>query len=344
MVKGKKHVEGLTKEARAKVRKQLGSLQSLTVQPKTKAKYENARKKFYSFLRESKISLPSQREALDGLLADYLEHLWSSGEGRGLASDTIAGLQDYDARLRGHLLGSWRLLKTWHVNEVPNRAPPFPESVLLAMVGWSEFNHHHLFALSLMLAFYGLLRTGELHDVTSTALTMSSAKSVAVLSLGLTKSGKRMGASESVSLHVAELLRRLWQWKTSALPVNKLVVSPHQWRLLFNQCLETLEIDRFGFRPYSLRRGGATFWFGKHGSFDKLLVQGRWQSSKTARIYLNDGLALLAELKLPEKHLKTFAGIYHHSVSHPLPELEHSSTRGRTGGRGKDSKRSKKGE
>lgn len=30
-------------------------------------------------------------------------------------------------------------------------------------------------------------------------------------------------------------------------------------------------------------------YFGRHGSLDRLLVQGRWASSKTARIYINEG-------------------------------------------------------
>ena len=55
----------------------------------------------------------------------------------------------------------------------------------------------------------------------------------------------------------------------------------------------------FGCRPYSLRRGGATHYFQLHGRFDSLLVLGRWQAASTARIYLNEGLAVLAELSLP---------------------------------------------
>ena len=132
MGKTVKHVEGRSKEARVAIRNSLGSLSSLTVQPKTKLRYEQARKKFYAFLHDSHLVIPTQRDALDGLLCDFLEFLWASGEGRGLASDTVAGLQDHDPRLRGHLLGSWRLLKAWHMNEIPNRAPPFPETVLQA--------------------------------------------------------------------------------------------------------------------------------------------------------------------------------------------------------------------
>eukprot|EP00438_Fugacium_kawagutii_P010636 Skav234434 [mRNA] locus=scaffold3409:49312:57556:+ [translate_table: standard] len=142
-----------------------------------------ARTKFYTFLRTHQIALPRQREALDGLLCDYLEFLWSSGEGRGLASDTVAGLQDHDPRLRGSLVGSWRLLKAWSMHEIPSRAPPFPESVLLSMVGWAIFKEQHGFALSFLLAFYGLLRTGELYDIVASSVAMSSAKSIALVHL-----------------------------------------------------------------------------------------------------------------------------------------------------------------
>lgn len=83
MGKVAKHVEGRSKEARMATRNALGSLSSLTVQPKTIVRYEQARKKFYIFLQDSHLALPTQRDALDGLLCDYLEFLWSSGEGRG---------------------------------------------------------------------------------------------------------------------------------------------------------------------------------------------------------------------------------------------------------------------
>lgn len=83
MGKKVKHVEGRSKDERVRIRKQLGSLKSLTVQPGTKSRYTNARAKFYEFLKSSNTPLPRKREALDGLLADYLEFLWSTGEGRG---------------------------------------------------------------------------------------------------------------------------------------------------------------------------------------------------------------------------------------------------------------------
>ena len=104
-------LEAKTKRERVQTRKQLGSLKSLTVQPATKARYEKARAGFYRFLKKEGLAIPASREKLDDLLADYLEHLWSSGQGKGVASDTVAGLQDLDPKLRGSLQVCWRLLR-----------------------------------------------------------------------------------------------------------------------------------------------------------------------------------------------------------------------------------------
>ena len=48
---------------------------------------------------------------------------------------------------------------------------------------------------------------------------------------------------------------------------------------------------------HTLLGGEATFWFGKHGSLDRILLQGRWMAARMARTYLNEGLAVLTEMK-----------------------------------------------
>lgn len=71
---------------------------------------------------------------MGAIVSDYIEFLWSEGEGRAEASNALAALQDADPKLRGCLPGAWRLLRTWNANEVPQRAPPLTESVLSTMV------------------------------------------------------------------------------------------------------------------------------------------------------------------------------------------------------------------
>jgi hypothetical protein len=60
MGKVTRHVEGRTKEKRVAVRKALGPLKDLTVRPRTKVRYVNARQGFYSFLRTNHLELPMQ--------------------------------------------------------------------------------------------------------------------------------------------------------------------------------------------------------------------------------------------------------------------------------------------
>ena len=71
----------------------------------------------------------------------------------------------------------------------------------------------------------------------------------------------------------------------------------------------------------------ATWWFSRHHSLDKILLQGRWQAPKTARIYLNEGLAVLAEMA-------PFLKVFHHYRLSPNFK--------RTGGRGKRPKKGTK--
>ena len=220
----------------------------------------------------------------------------------------------------------------WHTHEIPNRAPPLPEVVLKAMVGYSLFNNKPLFALSLLLGFYGMMRTGEVLGLRRNQVEVKSANGPAVLSLGLTKSGKRQGA-ESITLTVVEVTRRLLQWKQSSTP--SLVPNASAWRTEFANTLASLGLTDFQFRPYSLRRGGATFWFQKHGSLDKLLIQGRWQAPRTARIYINEGLAILAEMNVPYQSLRGFHHIFERAASQALPQLERTRLTSSKGGRGK---------
>ena len=329
-------------EARIRVRESLGTLKQLTVQPKTRARYDKALAQFWNYLRQHGLTLPTRLQALDGLLSDYIEHLWMTGAGKGLASDTVASLQDAEPHTKGHLHGTWRLLKAWSQNEIPNRAPPLPEEALRAMVGYALFHKQIAFGLSLLLGYYGTLRTGEILGISSSDITMNSKKGPAVISLGLTKGGKRAGAAESITIDLEQPLQWIWSWLHQVPAHTPLCSTPVNWRKSFNDTLVALKLDSCDFRPYSLRRGGATFWFQKWGSLDRLMLLGRWHAAKTCRIYVNEGLALLTEMKLPwNSSSRQFVRIYNNSIQQELPRLEPTRT-GRSGGRGKVLKKSMK--
>ena len=334
----KRVLEAAKPEDRATQRRKLGTLRELTVQPATRKRYDHATDLFLSFLQKEGHVLPREKHKMDPLVCDYVEHLWSSSTGRGLACDTLAGLQDLQPNLKNALPGAWRLLKTWHVNEVPNRAPPLPENVVQAMAGWSFFKGHYTFGVSLLVGFYTMLRTGELLGLRSSHLLSDPSRQQVLISLGLTKGGKRTGAAESVILGYEPIVRLVKFWKSVAHQSTPLALSPAKWRGLFNEGLCALKLETFGFRPYSLRRGGATFWFSKHQSLDRILISGRWQTQKSARIYINEGLALLTGMNLPSSapNIRPFHKVYCQTIQSPqFSTLEPPTDGGRSGGRGR---------
>ena len=334
--KTSKVVEGRSQQQRKAVRKTLGRLKDHTVQPRTRQRYEASLQQFFTWLEREGLGLvlPKRVAQMDNLVSDYLEFLWAEGHGKSEANNALAALQDFDPNLRRKLPGSWRLLKAWSTAEIPNRAPPMTLTVLDALCGWSVMQGKPEFGLSLRLAFFGLLRTGELLNLTSNDIYITSPKGPAVISLGLTKSGARQGASESVTIHDTSVLPSLYSWKRRNTSNAFLTSKPHAWRKLFNQAVERLNLTELGLRPYSLRRGGATFFFQHRGSFDKLLLQGRWAAARTARIYLNEGLAQLSELKVPNSRLRMYCSFY---FQHPI--LEPGTRTGpRSGGRGRANK------
>ena len=209
----------------------------------------------------------------------------------------MAGLQDLGAKLRGCLPNSWRLLKTRSVHEIPNRASPWPEVVVHAMAGHAIKQEESAFALSLLIGFYCMLRTGELLGLLNRHIAMYQPGQVAVVSLGrIDKSRQKTGSWELwMSLDSYGNGRKTHHQRLlcAHLPINGIR------RLLSNWILS-----------YSLRRGGATHGFRHHGSFDKLLAQGRWAAPKTAKVYINEGLAILAEIKVPIQSLKSFLTCY----------------------------------
>ena len=112
--------------------------------------------------------------------------------------------------------------------------------------------------------------------------------------------GQRRGAAESVTVDLPWLAVAL-----KALAVNRLAsdsvidMNMTTFRRLFREAMIAFNCSDWGFTPYSLRRGGATEMWRQTGALSRVTLRGRWAHASTARIYVNDGLATLAELRLP---------------------------------------------
>ena len=112
----------------------------------------------------------------------------------------------------------------------------------------------------------------------------------AVLSLGFTKTSQRAGAADSVTTRVESLCRRFFVWKSQAISLK---TNLFKNRTTFSARALTHALPHWTF----IRRGGATMYFTRNPQMDWLRSMGRWSSDRTVRIYVNDGLAQLAQMR-----------------------------------------------
>ena len=59
-------------------------------------------------------------------------------------------------------------------------------------------------------------------------------------------------------------------------------------------------MEQYAFKPCFIHRGGATLYFRLNADMHFTVMRGRWLSPRSARIYIEDGLACLVSLPLSE--------------------------------------------
>ena len=234
---------------------------------------------------------------LDDHLAVYVEYLWESGDGRAKAAQTLAGCQHFLLRRRA-FPQAWALCRTWGSFELPQRTPPIPLTVLLALAGVAVAENRLEFAAGLLVGFRGFLRTGELLQCRFAHVALRPGGHV-VIALPLTKIGARRGQQEVVTFQCPLTARLLVLAAFNRAPGETILgCGVTAFRAWWNLGLRKLRLDPSVLRPYSLRRGGATWMLQQSGNMELVLFRGRWSSSTAARGYLQEGLALLAQAAL----------------------------------------------
>lgn len=282
------------KAERKKQRKGIKLRQSLVSSP-LKIRYEQALIRITQFWADANLSV-SQVEDIDEAAAMWVENLFFEGEAKGLASDGLASLQHYLPQCCGQLRLSWKLVRAWQKIEPPTRVVPLSPLLTKAFAGACVLTGRIPQAAVILLAFDALLRPGELYLLRRRDITFFHHH--AVVTLRDSKSGKRKGITEMVVVN--SLVAVFWLRKAcKPLKPNDLLLGegPPSFRQLFSNLV--LHFGLTGqYAIYSLRRGGATWDFLMHQSMERTLLRGRWQSTSTARIYLQDTIATVASLKL----------------------------------------------
>ena len=265
------------------------------ITPAMHSRYGTAVYKLLTFLIDLQYIL-NNWDALDEMVSAWVEHAYAEGEQKSLVSNALAGLQYFLPQLVGKLKQSWKLAKVWQRLEPPLRVLPLSPLIVRGFAGAAAHMGFIDEAAALLIGFDCVLRSGELYNLTIGDISFFQNK--AVLCLGLSKTGKRTGANEMVVVESSLAICWLRKACLRGHKARKLLWRGDRFfRKLFYELCSLFEI-RGLLTVYSLRRGGATWNFLHHGSMEKTLLRGRWASTSTARIYLQDATATVSHLQL----------------------------------------------
>ena len=285
-------------------------LMELRVADTTERRYVFAYQRLGFFIKTSFLGPILSFSALDNAVAAYLCHIFEEGEPKSWSNDTVAGVQYFLPAARHRLALSWSLVKTWHRHELPARALPFTVELLGGFAGALLLAGQPRVAAGCIVGFSLILRTSELLTLTVDDIVMDCGGREAVVRLRDTKAGGRAAVHQSVVVRDRPTLTAL-RYLCFRRKAGELLVplSDSDLRRVFAHCVSCLRLGEFGVRPYSLRRGGATWLFRRSLSYDVVSDRGRWSNIHTCRRYVEDGAAQLATLRLDEWQLAQIAAL-----------------------------------
>ncbi len=280
----------------------LGHLKFKGINHKTARLYRREIRRFFTYLDNNAILLPTDHACLDAILAEYINHMYQEGDSISHAGWLLSGLRRFVPYLKGQLQTSSQYYSNWVRDHLPSRAVPMPWMVLKALVATAWKLGHYDMGLCLLLGFVFYLRTMEMITLKFDDIVVDSGRGQVILCLDNTKTSGPF--SQSLVVRNPRLARiisfgcsklqgqdRIWPYSVSL------------FRSCFTRLLLHFDLLSFNFSLYSLRRGGATFSYASTHDLNRVVLQGRWKDIKTARLYLDDARANLVRLSFSPTHL-----------------------------------------
>ena len=223
---------------------------------------------------------------------EYILHLYTMGQSRVAAAETLNMLVQSYGWLKPSLAGPWGMIRAWEYQEPSIHHPPIPAPVLRALVACALAWDWPKVAVMLALGFFALLRPVECIGLRRQDLALPSDHlegDVLYVRIGAPKT--RFRTSKDQHVRVDEPGLASWiAWTLASMPM---------WQRIWNGSLaafrrryEMLQLEvlkKVLFLPSSLRPGGATYLFRLfQEDLVKLQWRGRWRSFRMLEIYVQE--------------------------------------------------------
>ena len=291
-------------------RRRVAQILSSVLASVTQDRYNKAVANFQEWLFAERLAfdaLPPEEQDL--VLADF--GLTQREQGAPLQDfrDLLAALQKYYPSRP--LKTSWKVITAWSKDRPPQQVPPMPEELAGAMAVLLAAAGRPGIGMMIALSFAGMLRISEALRLRWRDLYPSERG--LMLRLAETKAG----CTEYVVIqnpHTAKFVLGLRP--PGALDDDRLCpVGYSSFRFWFQCAAKVLGRGQLGLKCHSLRRGGATSRLTRGYALAQIMVEGRWASEGSCRLYLKSSeaaiLAMRRDLR-PEKKVlvETLAGAW----------------------------------
>ena len=239
--------------------------------------------------------VPETRWELDDALRDFIEDLWATSDPFTWSESTLAAMQHFALNFWGESMAPGARSAPGGAQNFPI-APPLPPIVVRGIAGLAVVQNGDDVVVGIFLAFHCMLRGAEVIELQVGSINLF--RETAVLNLGLTKSGLSRWACEQVTVQDARLVIFLSMLIGSR---DKRSHTSTFSAVAFAPMLRDssfFKLRNEGYTFHTIRRGGATHFFRAAANLGATMEHGRWTSVATVRIYITEGLAILAHHSL----------------------------------------------
>ena len=273
-------------------------LKTAGISKRTLGIYKREVSQFFQHLDREGIHLPRSYGKLDQLLADYINHLYQEGETLTKAGWILSAMKRLYPRVRKEIPIAQQWYNNWCREHTPRRATPLTWGLLQAFAGLCLHLNWKRLACIFLVGFVFYLRTGEALNLHRSDILCNLTDGSIVIRIASSKTSR--SDQQSLAHFDLQLARLLSAILSDFGPDEELwPFSMAHFRNCFSGICSFFDLQPLGFVPYSIRRGGATFFYLKTNSLDAVMIRGRWREAATARIYLDDARATLVKMALP---------------------------------------------